>query len=220
MLKNYLKISIKVGASANFKDNISAEEKPGFFRPISQESPLPMFLLKSKYANDLIFLDEKIRKAVSTTGEENLTMIKSGPLTLLKKFFHKMDFIQLALSVIVFGFLVLNIFLGISGVFSYNIAKRSPEIGLRQAVGADSFFILKQFLGETIVLATLAIVPAIFISLQFLITGYFSPWMTWRSGLTGIMGAALFIYLLMIGCAWYPSLKASKIHPADALHEV
>jgi putative ABC transport system permease protein len=137
---------------------------------------------------------------------------------MVKKMSNKNDLVQLTLALVIFTFLFLNIFLGISGVFSYAISKRKSEIGLRVATGANSESILKQFLIETLVLTSFATIPGTFVAFQFIVAGFF-PNLSLREGLLGITGAALFIYLLMIACSLYPSFKASKIQPAEALYE-
>jgi putative ABC transport system permease protein len=211
-----------LGVSAEYRDNNSIEignnGKGYIFKPVSADTTAAAILIKSKHANDFFLMEEKVRKVLATIKDDSFTVRNSAPLAMIKKMSNKSDLIQLTLALVVFSFLVLNIFLGISGVFSYAISKRRSEIGLRVATGARSGSILKQFLAETIVLTTFATVPGAFVALQFIITGFF-PNLTLREGLLGITGAALFIYLLMIACSLYPSLRASKIQPADALYE-
>ena len=137
---------------------------------------------------------------------------------MLKKQATKTDLTQLTVALLIFFFLVFNIFLGISGVFSYNISKRKPEIGLRVATGAGASDILKQFLGETIVMASFAVIPGAIIAFQFFASGFFGR-LSMAEGLLGIAAAASFIYLLMIACSFYPALRASRIQPSEALHE-
>jgi putative ABC transport system permease protein len=199
-------------------NNMGPDFRGCIFKLLAKEEFANEFLLKSNRADDFLLLEEKIRKELSTIKDERFVMRTSAPLTLLKKMSTKNDLIQLTLALMIFGFLVLNVFLGISGVFSYSISKRRAEIGLRVAAGASSGSVVKQFLSETVVLASFAVIPGIIIATQFFITGFFR-WITFWQGFAGIAGASLFIYLLMISCCIYPALRASKIHPAEALHE-
>ncbi|SKB49518.1 ABC transporter permease [Daejeonella lutea] len=211
-----------VGVTAEYRDNFSREiggnGKGYIFKPIGPDTTGSAILVKSKYANNFFLMEGKIRKVLETIKDDNFTVRNSSPMNMVKKMSNKNDLIQLTLALVVFGFLVLNIFLGISGVFSYAIAKRRSEIGLRVATGAVSGNILKQFLTETIVLSSFATIPGAFVALQFIIAGFFGN-LSLREGMLGVAGAALFIYLLMIACSLYPSLRASKIQPAEALYE-
>lgn len=201
-----------------YTDQIGMTGKGCIFKPIVADTVVGSFIVRTKRASDFLRTEELVRKELSSIKDEKFIVRTSSPVTMIKKQNDKMDLVQLTLALLVFGFLVLNIFLGISGVFSYNISKRVSEIGLRVSAGASSSSILKQFLAETIILTSFAIVPGTFVAIQFLVTGFFGN-LSLREGLSGITGAALFIYLLMIACSLYPSLRASKIQPADALHE-
>ncbi len=119
---------------------------------------------------------------------------------------------------LVAGFLVLNVALGLFGVVWYSINRRRSEIGLRRAVGADASRVSRQILGESLVLATLAIVVGVFIALQAPILGLFGS-ISLTVYLGGMALAALIVYLIVSICAWYPSRLAAKIRPATALHE-
>ncbi|MNY43013.1 FtsX-like permease family protein [compost metagenome] len=86
-------------------------------------------------------------------------------------------------------------------------------------MGASPFDILKQFLGESMVLTTLGILPGVLFAVQLLIMQYLDPYVSGYYGVLSIGLSALFLYLLMLSCALYPSLKAARVSPADALHE-
>ena len=207
------KPAVIIGISETFKENTSADVKPGFFIPMEKAGS--KFIINSDQADNFQLLDDKLRKSVSSVGTNQIVIKQVNSLTLLKKNAHKLDYIQLSISLIVFAFLVLNVFLGVSGVFSYNLSKRKSEVGLRVAVGASSSDITKLFIGETIVLTTLGILPGILIAIQLLIMQHFDVYY----GTLSIVLSALFLYLLMIACALYPSLKVAKVQPANALHE-
>jgi len=210
-----------VGVVENFRANSSADETLGYFINTTSLGSQPdvSFLLKSDYADQFHLLEDKIRRSISKLDLKEIEIKQNMPLSLLKKYAHKTDYIQLALAFVVFIFLIINVFVGVTGVFTYNLSKRNSEIGLRIAMGATSTAIWKQLLGETLTLTSIGILPGVLIASQLLIMQYFEPGMTTTYGILSLVMSALFLYLLMLSCAVYPSLKASRIQPANALHE-
>ncbi|RQO69476.1 hypothetical protein DBR43_15475 [Pedobacter sp. KBW06] len=209
--------ALVVGISETFRENTAANLSPGFFFPM--QTPATKYLLKSKNTDNFQLLEDKIRKAVGSVGTTEILIRQNISLSLVQKFAQKLDYIQLGITLIVFSFLLINVFLGISGVFSYNLSKRKAEIGLRVIMGASPADILKQFLGESMVLTTLGILPGVLIVTQLLIMQYLEPYTNGYYGAISIGCSALFIYILMLSCAFYPSLKAARLNPSDALHE-
>jgi len=125
--------------------------------------------------------------------------------------------VPMIILLIVAGFLIINVALGIFGVLWYNINKRKGEIGLRRAVGATGKSVAVQLVTESVILATLSLVIGIFFAIQFPLLNVFDL----PSGiyLSGIFLSVLFIYLLVLICSFYPGKQAAAIYPAAALHE-
>lgn len=211
------KPALIIGISEPLRENTSANLSPGFFIPL--RSAANTYLLKSKNIDNLLLLEDKVRRAITSVGAPQIQIKQNISLTLIKKFAHKMDYIQLSIALVVFAFLFINVFLGISGVFSYKLSKRKAEVGLRVIMGASPFDILKQFLGESMVLTTLGILPGVLIAVQLLIMQYLDPYVSGYYGILSIVLSALLLYFLMLSCAFYPSLKAARLSPTDALHE-
>ena len=118
---------------------------------------------------------------------------------------------------IVSGFLIFNVILGLFGVLFQNIAQRRGEIGVRRAMGATSNGISAQFIGEMLVLASFAVALGVFFAVQFPLLNIFD--IATSIYIWGIILAVLSVYLLVVLCAWFPSRQAARIHPAVALHE-
>lgn len=206
-----------IGISGTFRENTSANVIPGFFMPLQGDAG--KYLLKSNETENFQLLEDKVRKSVTSVGVAEILIKQNMSLTLVKKYAHKLDYIQLSITFVVFVFLLINVFLGISGMFSYNLSKRKAEVGLRVIMGASPLQVLMQFLGESMVLTTLGILPGILIAAQLLIMQYFEPYTNGYYGVLSILFSALFLYLLMLSCAFYPSLKATRLNPSNALHE-
>ncbi len=120
--------------------------------------------------------------------------------------------------VIIGGFLIFNVALGLFGILWYSINRRRGEIGLRCAVGADSRRISGQILGESLMMATLGIVVGAFFAIQVPIAGIFES-VGFGVYLLAMFSAAVLIYLIVTACAVYPSRLAARIQPAVALRD-
>ena len=130
---------------------------------------------------------------------------------------NRVMIVPMIIALIVAGFLIINVALGLFGVLWYNINKRKGEIGLRRAVGASGNSVSKQLVGEALVLATISLIAGLFFAIQFPLLNVFD--LAANIYLVAIVIAVLFIYLLVVICALYPGRQAAAIYPAIALHE-
>jgi len=135
----------------------------------------------------------------------------------MRKNINYFSLVPMIVMLIVAGFLVINVALGLFGVLWYNINKRRGEIGLRRAVGASGSAVTGQLVGEALVVASFSLITGSFFAVQFPLLNVFDlPSNTYFMGL-GL--SILFIYLLVLVCAVYPGKQAAAILPAVALHE-
>lgn len=118
-------------------------------------------------------------------------------------------------------FLLINIFLGITGTFWFRTQYRRGEIGVRIAMGESRKGLLRMFFTEGLLLLTFAMIPAMLVfafitnaeilveSSAFTIGRYFIGF-----GITYILLALM----ILLGI-WFPARKAVKVSPADALRD-
>lgn len=130
---------------------------------------------------------------------------------------NKETIIPMLLFIIVAGFLIINVALGLFGVLWYNINKRKGEIGLRRAIGASGVSVSTQMVLESLILATISVLIGCFFAVQFPLLNVFD--IASSVYLIAILISVLFIYTLVIACSLYPGRQAAAIHPAVALHE-
>ncbi|MRG44158.1 FtsX-like permease family protein [Chitinophaga sp. SYP-B3965] len=130
---------------------------------------------------------------------------------------NSITLVPMIILLIVAGFLIVNVALGLFGVLWYNISRRKAEIGLRRAIGASGNNIVLQIVSETLVLASLSLLLGSFFAIQFPLLNIFD--LPAGVYLTALVLSILFIYGLVIICAIYPGKQASNILPAVALHE-
>lgn len=143
--------------------------------------------------------------------------VEISHLSDLRQSKNRFFLIPLIIILIVAGFLIINVALGLFGVLWYNINRRRGEIGLRRAVGASGRSVSLQLVGEALVLASLSLLVGCFFAVQFPILNVFNV----PSGvyITAILCSIAFIYVLVVICAAYPGKQAAAIYPAVALHE-
>ncbi len=120
-----------------------------------------------------------------------------------------------------FGLLALILAsVGIYGVMAYAVARRTSEIGVRMALGAQKGQVLTMILRETAVLAVAGITIGILASVG--LTRYIRGMLY---GLTpsdplALCGAVLLLLLVALAAGWWPARRASRLDPMVALrHE-
>lgn len=170
-------------------------------------------LLKVSPGADAAF-ESKLFKALSNAIGTSIE-IEHLDKKLVSK--NKIFLVPAIIFMIVAGFLIINVALGLFGVLWYNINKRKGEIGLRRAVGASGNSVSKQLVGEALVLSTLALIIGSFFAVQFPLLNVFD--LPASVYIIALLLAVVFIYVLVIICALYPGRQAASIFPAVALHE-
>jgi macrolide transport system ATP-binding/permease protein len=106
---------------------------------------------------------------------------------------------------------------GIMNIMLVSVTERTKEIGVRMAVGARSFQILRQFLIEAVVLCLLGGAAGILFGRSAaILVWYFLRWPITAS-YPAIAGAFLVSATIGIAFGFYPAWKASRLDPIDAL---
>jgi predicted permease len=108
--------------------------------------------------------------------------------------------------------------IGLFGLMSYNVARRTNEIGIRMALGAQRGDVLRLVMRESMVLVVIGIVVGL--GVAFGASSYIA---TLLYGLppTDLLSIALAVALMVIvaGIAGYlPARRASRVDPMVALH--
>jgi putative ABC transport system permease protein len=130
---------------------------------------------------------------------------------------NKETLTPIIILLILAGFLIINVALGLFGVLWYNINKRRGEIGLRRAIGATGNAVSAQIVTESMFLATLSLIVGSFFAVQFPLLNVFD--LPAGVYVTAIFLSIAFIYLLVLFCSLYPGRQAAAVYPAIALHE-
>ena len=115
-----------------------------------------------------------------------------------------------AISLIVGGIGVMNIML-------VSVTERTREIGIRMAIGATSWNIRMQFLGEAVTLSCMGGLIGIILGIIF--TLFVAKYMSLQASLSvwAVLVSAGFSAATGVFFGFYPAYKASKLTPIDAL---
>ena len=106
---------------------------------------------------------------------------------------------------------------GIYGLLSYSTVRRTPEIGLRMALGANRGQIARLVLSHATTLVTIGVLlgaPASWIANKAVAS------LVYRPGSFGLLpGAVAIVFLLLVtaAAAWLPIRRATAIDPLNAL---
>ena len=108
---------------------------------------------------------------------------------------------------------------GIYGVFSYSVARRMREFGIRFAIGAQKRDLVAQIIRECLVVILPGLLAGFGIAAacsQFMRTLLYqvSPTDAFSSGL-----AILFVLAFCLGSVVIPALRAARVDPASTLRE-
>ncbi len=128
----------------------------------------------------------------------------------------RLTLLPLAAVAAVAASLLLMVGFGLLGVLWQAVTQRTREIGLRRAKGAARVDIARQILGEILIMATIALVPAVLLALQVPLLGPFY-WVEWHVYAVALAISLAAIYVLAVACGWYPARLAAAVQPAEAL---
>ncbi len=191
------------------------EDKPAVFELIgANDTWNNNFLIKIKPGVDAHFEARLVKDVTAMVKDWGIEVVY---LTDSHQMRTNLTKVPVIIFLVVSGFLLSNVALGLFGILNLNIAKRKNEIGLRRAMGSTDGKIMLQFLGEMWVLALFSILLGLLFAIQFPILNVFD--MAAHVYISAMLGAIVVIFVLVTLCAWYPSRQAAKIQPASALHE-
>ncbi len=125
--------------------------------------------------------------------------------------------------VILMGFLLINIFMGLLGTFWFRTRMRVKDIAMRKTVGATEKQIFRLLIGEGLLLLTIVTPIALLIDaniahmeLNTMLDGEYFNWA--RVLLCGLAAYALMALMIFLGIA-IPARNAMKTAPAEALKD-
>lgn len=185
-------------------------------RTLADETPWAMnyILIKVKPGTTAAF-EEKLVQHLQAVAKD--WSFEVEPLSAMRDTILSFNLALVISAGIVAGFLMIMVALGLMGVLWQSVTQRTKEIGLRRAKGATIQDIHKQILGELFVVTSSGLIAGTLLIVQFPLLdliGFISA----RVYLLSLAASVLVIYALTFLCGLYPSLMATRVRPAEALH--
>ena len=119
----------------------------------------------------------------------------------------------------VFGFIAtLLATVGLYGVMAYTVARRTREIGIRMAIGADRAAVLRMVLRQGVVLAVLGLVAGLAASVAAgeLLRAAFASGDDQRDVVALLIVIPIVLAVTFLA-AYIPARRASRVNPVQAL---
>ncbi len=113
-------------------------------------------------------------------------------------------------------FLLLMVGFGLLGVLWQNVIRRTPEMGLRRAMGAPAGAVRVQVVLELVTVALLSLVLGVAIAIQFPLSGVLRA-LDWNLFLPSAVLSSMVLLGMCILFALYPSYQATRQDPVEAL---
>jgi predicted permease len=107
--------------------------------------------------------------------------------------------------------------IGLYGLISYIVARRTSEIGIRIALGASRGIIARQIAREATVLVCLGLVPGILFALFAMRSARTLLFGLSSSGWTSFLAAGAFLLIVAVGASWFPARRAASVDPMQTL---
>jgi len=208
-----------VGISRNAKDHSTSlreDVKPRFYEAF-QQNPEPM----------QFNLEVEVTGSASAVVENVKSQIKSIDPNLPIGFIRTLDSLvtgsaadQIALAKLSSFFATLALVLaciGLYGVMSYTVAARTREIGVRMALGARRFDVLRLVLREAMILVGMGLVvgiPLSLVSSRLLSSMLYGLKSTDPLSLFAVMAILTLVATL---AGYIPARRATKVDPMEAL---
>ncbi len=205
-----------VGVSANARDlNIQEEPQPEYFLALFQWGVGSHHLMVRTRTNPDSLTDTISRQIWASYPDQPLTHV----MTLTRTIADTVGDTRMHTALLaVFAFLGLSVaLLGVYGVVSYSVARRTQEIGVRMALGAARGDVLRMILRQGLTLVSLGAAIGT--------VGALGATRVLASELYGVTPTdprsflAVILLMLIIGClaCWFPARRAMQVDPLVAL---
>ncbi len=189
---------------------------------IKKESLRPQIMIKSKQNISLDLLIDELEgtmrsiRRLKPKSEDNFALNRSSMITKgFESIFGMIDLIGLIIG----GFSILVGGFGIANIMFVSVKERTKIIGIQKSLGAKNFFILFQFLSESVILSLVGgIIGLLLIWLGSLIANNIMEGMKFSMSFTNISTGILISIAIGIISGFAPARSASKLNPVEAMN--
>jgi predicted permease len=204
-----------VGIVADIHQSLEWDPWPGVFRPFNQ-SPFLFAGLAVRTAGDPL-------QEVHAISNQVLEISRDQPASAFKTMEDLMESVggQRRLILILLelfgGAALLLAVIGIYGVIAYSVVQRTPEMGIRRALGAQREDILWLVVSQGLVLTLAGIVLGMGAALALTRVIRSLLFHTSATDPVTFAGVALLFILAALAASYVPARRAAQIDPATAL---
>jgi predicted permease len=200
--------------------NLRNQAEPIYYLPYWQRQhgiSQATFVLKTRM--DRAAMMDEVRKAVASVDANlPLTDVRTQKEQIAAKMRNERIFAALTAG---FGLLALVLAaIGIYGMLAYSVSRRTSEIGLRMALGAQRGSVLAMVLREAAWISGVGVVVGVGAALGMgrLVASLLYGLKPWDPAT--LAGAAGLLALTALAASWIPARRAARIEPMQALrHE-
>jgi putative ABC transport system permease protein len=202
-----------VGVAANVRDrSVQGEVAPYLFSPIGDaggtlevRSSVDLRTLVNRVREELPRVHPSLR-LTDVTLQSTLvgnTLLRERLLAVLSGFFAALGLVLAAV--------------GLYGVLSYAVVRRTREIGIRLTLGAQPAAVVRSVIGRLTIAVAVGVIAGLAAG------AYFSTFVRTLLYEVEPFGAASFVLpvlgLLAVGllAAWFPARRATRVNPVEAL---
>ncbi len=181
----------------------------------------PMVIAKAKSTVSTDEITDELRGIMRSIHrlrpmeEDDFALNQSSMLTqVINSIFSVIDFA----GIIIGGFSILVGGFGIANIMFVSVKEQTHLIGIQKALGAKNFFILSQFLYESVILCIIGgAIGLLFIYIGTIITEYLTD-MIFALTLTNVMRGLLISIAIGLISGILPAITASKLNPVEAMN--
>lgn len=206
-----------IGIIPPFQQTLYSKTLPSIFLPIeAHPRTIPFDMMVSFATDNTLEKELALRQIQDYFGSSTWRLFDLCQMNDLEENSKQEATYDVKLIVLVVVFLLVNLMLGLVGIFGYSAKKRISELALHRAIGASTGSVVRMLLSEMLALAVMGIVPGIVLVLQINVFGYDTSILHISIGI--VVSTALILSLVAVSVS-FPILKVVRFEPALALKE-
>lgn len=206
-----------VGVYDKFKRNEYERNFPSSFIPIDQKSRRYIDIIVRYESGRLVNPSKLGNMIYKYFDRKQFILSDASTIQAKKELILGETHIEIVMLCSFLIFLIINIILGMIGIFGYNVKRRKAELGIRRALGSSAQKLHLLLLFESWSLTLLALIPAVIIAIQIPLLELIPLEMVLF--LKALFISIFLIFSLVSLCVYYPAYMATKVQAADALKD-
>jgi putative ABC transport system permease protein len=208
-----------VGVVGNVKHwGLDQDVRDELYWPLFQRPLVFMTLMIRTKTDPAVLADAVRREAAAIDKDQPVYMVKTMDQWVSESVAQRR--LNMLLLAVFAAVAIILAAVGIYGVMSYSVTQHTREIGIRVALGARAGDVLRQIVGQGMMLATAGV--AIGVAAAYMMAKLLSGFSGLLYGVTAtdpttFAGIALLLLVVALVACWMPARRATKVDPMVAL---